>query len=162
MSADLLPNLLWTDTVEVEPSKRILIIREHSDSDKDRMVEAPAISAPDWRARLKKQLDILSVLKSDWDPGGAAPPNPLCMARARGFSHLLYEANLQPDNARPSVEEGIAFNFHTPSKYAAIEFLNDGSIGLILSEEHKTPEIEDLSGESELRAALEQLTRFLR
>lgn len=111
---------------------------------------------------LFNRLTELSALKADWDPEGAAPPNARTVAMARSFlNRLLYE-EFAPNSISPSVEEGIAFNFRSGPKYAAVEFLNDGSIGLVLSEPGKEPVVDCLEAEAgTLHEAVKRLREFI-
>ncbi len=116
----------------------------------------------DWQKAALDKLRQLAVLPPDWDTQGASPPSARTLLFAECFTRLLFAANLRPRSISPSVEEGVAFNFRAPSKYAAVEFLNDGSVGLVFSEAGRQPAVECIeSEESRLRAAIDQLRDFL-
>ncbi len=115
---------------------------------------------PNWTAGLQRELQRLVELRAGWDPGGASPPNKTALGHAVCFADLLVRLGIRPDAVSPSVEGGAGFSFRSGTKYAAIEFLNDGSIGLVLSERNAEPIIL-FPDENELRAAIVTLRNFL-
>lgn len=115
-----------------------------------------------WQSALTSRIKELSFLRADWDAGGANPPNGLAASSSENFAYLLIDKNLKPQHVSPSVEEGITFSFRSGSKYAAVEFLNDDSIGMVLSEENEEPVIRLLrSEEGDLCVAIDELRVFL-
>lgn len=108
---------------------------------------------------INNRLEELKVLPNNWDPEGAKPPDSVVIEKSLRFSLLLSLYNLTPESISPSVEEGICFNFWQNKKYAAIEFLNDGSTMLLLSGEGD-PIIEELK-EIDWHVALDKVKNFL-
>ena len=81
-------------------------------------------------AELVKQLEALSSLMLGWDSYDAPAPNRRSIASARDFLESLSSRELGPAPVRvcASVEGGVGIVFQRDSRYADVEFLNDGSI----------------------------------
>ena len=68
--------------------------------------------------------------------------------------------NLAPSAVVPSVEEGVCFDFRSGNKYAAVEFLNEGSIGFTLSPSEGICMVKELD-ESQLGEAADRIREFI-
>ncbi len=81
-------------------------------------------------AELMKQLGALRSLKPGWDSYDAPPPHQQAIESARDFlgSVLASESAPAPARVCASVEGGVGIVFQRDSRYADVEFLNDGSI----------------------------------
>ncbi|MEB2346132.1 MAG: hypothetical protein OZ948_15495 [Deltaproteobacteria bacterium] len=111
---------------------------------------------------LFNRLTELATLRVDWDPEGAAPPNAEALTSARSFLALLLDAEFAPSSISPSVEEGITFNFRSGPRYAAVEFLNSGEVGFVLSERGKGPVVASIAAEDAgLCDAIKQIHEFI-
>ena len=146
------------------PERRVRRPDEYQNTDTDvgYLTIADYTPSPlDWQRALQDQLVLLGQLDADWDPEGAAPPTPTTLVAARNFARLLVSGNLACRSVTPSVEEGLAFNFHQGSRYGAIEFLNDGSVGLFLFAPALNPIAEALETQDDLAAAIDRLRDFV-
>lgn len=79
---------------------------------------------------LMTQLEALRGLEPGWDSYDARPPNRQAIESARDFlgSVLAGESAPAPVRVCASVEGGVGIVFQRGSRYADVEFLNDGSI----------------------------------
>ncbi len=79
---------------------------------------------------LMMQLDALRGLRPGWDSYDAPVPSPQAIESASDFlgSVLASESAPAPVRVCASVEGGVGIVFQRGSRYADVEFLNDGSI----------------------------------
>jgi len=104
----------------------------------------------------------LSQLRRDWDSYGAPPPNGKAIEMAVEFLISGSAPDLLPVRALPSAEGGIALRFVVEGKRALVEFLNSGSVEVMLYDEAGAigPELEELADPANvLRAVQAHLTR---
>lgn len=89
-----------------------------------------------WRmgqlAALSRDLKSFKKLKQDWDSYGAMPPADSAVYAAHQFLHLGFEVGLLPSRVLPSAEGGVALRFVAGDKRALVEFLNAGTIDVML------------------------------
>ena len=81
-------------------------------------------------AELMRQLETLRGLRPGWDSYDAPVLSPQAIELARDFlgSVLASESAPTPVRVCASVEGGVGIVFQRGSRYADVEFLNDGSI----------------------------------
>jgi hypothetical protein len=89
----------------------------------------------------------LSRLAKNWDSYGAMPPADPAIMAALKFLFTCVKADLLPVRILPSAEGGIALRFVAGDKRALVEFLNSGSIEVMLYDEAGalSPEIEEMA-----------------
>jgi len=104
----------------------------------------------------------LSRLTQNWDSYGAMPPGGQAIGAAIDFLVSGGGGDLLPVRALPSAEGGVAFRFAGGDKRALVEFLNSGSVEVMLYDEagSLSPDIEEFKDTSEvMRAVHAHLTR---
>lgn len=81
---------------------------------------------------LVDQTKKLRILSENWDSYGAMPPNDSAITAATRFLFSCSGADVLPVRVLPSAEGGIALRFATKCNRALVEFLNTGSIEVML------------------------------
>lgn len=98
----------------------------------------------------------LSQLPANWDSYGALPPSQSAISEASKFIFSCARSGLLPIRALPSAEGGVALRFSTGDKRALVEFLNSGSVEVMLYDEAG-----DISSDSEKITQMEDLANTL-
>lgn len=104
----------------------------------------------------------LSQFAQNWDSYGAMPPSSQSIGAAIDFLVSGSGADFLPVRALPSAEGGVALRFVSGDKRALVEFLNAGSVEVMLYDEAGTlsPDIEGLRDTVEIMNAVHaHLTR---
>lgn len=111
---------------------------------------------------LIEQMATLSKLEQGWDSYGAMPPSRGALGAALRFLISGGATDVLPAKVLASAEGGVALRFALEKKRALVEFLNSGTIDLMLYDEAGTlhPEVEETEDEGRIQRALRaHLTR---
>lgn len=105
---------------------------------------------------LLERTKALSELEQNWDSYGAMPPNNKAVGAALRFLHLVPGEDILPAQPLPSAEGGVAFRFVADDKRALVEFLNSGTIEVMLYDKSGTlsPTVEGQGGVEEILQAV--------
>jgi len=116
--------------------------------------------ADDWHAELSTRLDELAALPVDWNSYGSDPPNAEALARARIALDVLRDLEMRPTSLVATADGGVAIGFRTATRYADVEFYNDGEIAAVTSDRKGDIDAWEVSPE-EIAAALRKIRAFV-
>ncbi|MEZ6099961.1 MAG: hypothetical protein R3E01_13415 [Pirellulaceae bacterium] len=92
-----------------------------------------------------RRLDSYKELEEGWNGYTAEPPSAEAVSNAREFLKVLFLAGAGPCRVKPSAIGGIGITVRTASRKAYVEFLNDGQVHALLSDEFNEPLISSVN-----------------
>lgn len=111
---------------------------------------------------LKRKLQMIKKIETDWDGYGSPKPNRQSLANASVILSIAHKLNNFPTSITPSVEGGIGLTFEGNIKYAVVECFNDGDIAAIGSDRKGETKSWTLTGSDiELQQIIEEIYTYV-
>lgn len=128
-----------------------------------RVATSNAVRREQLYSQLADQMRSLEKTQSGWDSYEAEPPNDVARTAASRGLQILKTLHAEPVRVLPSADGGVGICFNHGTKYAQLEFLNDGDAHALMYGGSEGPHAWqiDLTDREALRQTWSRISAYL-